>query len=278
MKALTAKGHSGDEREHYMKFNGMFAMALGLSLFGTGCATKKYVAKSIAPVEQRVGATETKDSDQDKTIAGHTTQLGEFDRELSQTKERVTTADAKATQAGDAARIADAKAAGAQTAADSAHQAADGARTFAEQGLTRLDQNMQAMNKFTMATSESVLFTINQDTLTDEGKAQLDTIAKQATGLDRYVIEVQGFTDKTGDATYNDSLSERRARNVARYLAAKYQIPVRSISVLGLGYAQPVADDATRDGRKMNRRVEVKLWVPGNNEATKTAASGIGGQ
>ena len=70
----------------------MLAMALGLSIIATGCATKKYVAKTIAPVEQRVGATETKDTDQDKTIAGHTTQLGEFDRELSQTKERVTTA------------------------------------------------------------------------------------------------------------------------------------------------------------------------------------------
>jgi outer membrane protein OmpA-like peptidoglycan-associated protein len=259
-----------------MRFNVTLATAIGLSILATGCATKKYVAKTIAPVEQRVGDRETKDVDQDKTIAGHTTQLGEFDRELSQTKERVTTADTKAAQAGDAAKAADQKAAGAQTAADSAHQAADGARSFAEQGLTRLDQNMQAMNKYTMTSTEAVLFGFNQDTLNDEGKAQLDTIANQAKGLDRYVIEVQGFTDKTGDATYNDSLSERRARNVARYLAAKYQIPVRSISVLGLGYAQPVADDSTRDGRKMNRRVEVRLWVPGN-ESTKSTAAGIGG-
>src|SRR4051812_31729239 len=119
-----------------MKFNGMMAMALGLSFLGaTGCATKKYVAKTIAPVESRVGATEAKDSDQDKTLTGHTTQIGEIDRELSQTKERVTTADNKATQAGEAAKAADAKAGQAQTAADSAHQAADGARTFAEQGL-----------------------------------------------------------------------------------------------------------------------------------------------
>lgn len=259
-----------------MKFNGMLAMALGLSIMGTGCATKKYVAKTIAPVEQRVSATEAKDTDQDKTIAGHTTQLGEFDRELSQTKERVTTADAKATQAGEAAKAADLKASNAQTSADQARQAADGAKTFAEQGLNRLDQNMQAMNKYTMSTSESVLFGFNQDTLTDEGKAQLDGIATKAKSLDRYVIEVQGFTDKTGDASYNDSLSERRARNVARYLAAKYEIPVRSISVLGLGYAQPVADDKTRDGRKMNRRVEVRLWVPGNQASTSSTAAGIG--
>jgi outer membrane protein OmpA-like peptidoglycan-associated protein len=260
-----------------MKFNAMLAMALGLSIAATGCATKKYVAKTVAPIEQRVGATEAKDTDQDKTITSHGTQIGELDRELSQTKERVTTTDSKATQAGEAAKAADMKASNAQTSADKAHQAADGARTFAEQGLNRLDQTMQSMNKYSMTTSEAVLFGIDQDTLNDEGKAQLDMIARQATGLDRYVIEVQGFTDKTGSATYNDSLSERRARNVARYLAAKYQIPVRSISVLGLGYAQPVADDATRDGRKMNRRVEVRLWVPGN-ESVKTTTAGIGGQ
>ena len=209
-----------------MKFNGMLAMALGLSIIGTGCATKKYVAKTVAPVEQRVGAVEAKDTDQDKTIASHGTQIGDLDRELSQTKERVTSVDTKATQAGEAARAADTKATNAQTAADSAHQAADGAKTFAENGLNKLDQNMQAMNKFSMATTEAVLFGFNQDTLTDEGKAQLDTIAKQATSLDRYIIEVQGFTDKTGDATYNDSLSERRAHNVA---SVTWQRSIRSL-------------------------------------------------
>ncbi len=243
---------------------GMLVGALGLSLLGTGCATKKYVVKTVAPVEQRVGGTESKNTEQDKTIASQGTQIGDLDRELSNTKERVTTADGKAGQALDAAHTADAKAAGAQTAADQAHQAADGAKSFAEAGFNRVDQNITAMNKFQMATSESVLFGFDQDKLTDEGKAQLDSIAKQAAGMDRFVIEVQGFTDKTGAAAYNETLSERRAQTVARYLAAEHQVPVRSISILGLGYAAPVADDKTRDGRKANRRVEVKLWVPGS--------------
>jgi OmpA-OmpF porin, OOP family len=83
---------------------------------------------------------------------------------------------------------------------------------------------------------------------------------------------VQGFTDRTGSATYNETLSEARAQAVARYLTNQSQVPIRSISMLGSGYALPVADDKTRDGRKMNRRVEVRLWVPGN-QATKTASS-----
>jgi flagellar motor protein MotB len=46
--------------------------------------------------------------------------------------------------------------------------------------------------------------------------------------------------------------------------------------MLGAGYARPVADDKTREGRKMNRRVEVRLWVP--QSASKTVASTGGAQ
>jgi OOP family OmpA-OmpF porin len=250
--------------------------AVALSLLGTGCATKKYVAKTIAPVEQRVSGTETKNQEQDKTIASQGTEIQDLDRDLSRTKEKLNDTDNKANQGLQAAKAADQKAADARTAADSAQQSANGAKTFAEQGLDRLGRTVDGMNKFQMAKNETVLFKVNSDKLTDEGKQQLDELAKQATGMDRYVIEVQGFTDKTGNATYNDMLSQRRAEAVARYLTNQYKIPVRNITMLGEGYAQPVADDKTRDGRKQNRRVEVKLWVP--ETASKMAATGPGPQ
>jgi len=260
-----------------MKTTGMMAIGLVLSLVGTGCATKRYVAKTVAPVEQRVGATESKDTEQDKAITKQGTQIECIDRDLSQTKEKLIDIDAKATRAGEAAKAADQKAGNAQQVADGARQAAGGARTFAEQGLNRLGQTVESMNKFQMAKSESVLFGFNQDTLSDEAKAQLGELGNQAKGISRYVIEVQGFTDKSGPATYNDILSERRAQAVARYLANQYQIPVRAIAILGSGYAQPVADDQLRDGRKMNRRVEVRLWVP-ESESSKTTPSNGGAQ
>jgi len=252
--------------------------ALGLSLLGTGCvATHKYVAKTVAPVEQRVSGTEAKNTDQDKQLASHTTEIADLDRDASQTKERLRDTDVKATQAGEAAKMADQKAGAAQQSADGAKTAADGARTFAEQGLTKLDQSMQAQNKYQVAKEDSVLFDFNKDTLTADAKAKLDDIAQQAAGMERYVIELQGFTDKTGSSTYNETLSEARVQAVARYLANQHQIPVRSISMLGAGYARPVADDKTREGRKMNRRVEVKLWVP-ESQGSKTVASSAGGQ
>jgi len=262
-----------------MKNTVIIATGLVASLLGTGCATKKYVAKTVAPVEQRVGSTENKNTEQDKTLATHGTQIEEADRDLSRTKEKLTDTDAKAVQAGQAARAADQKADGAKTAADGAQKSAEGARTFAEQGLDRLGKTVEGMNKYQMLKTEVVLFGFGKDTLTKEGKAQLDELAKQAAGMDRYVIEVQGFTDKTGNPTYNESLSERRAQTVARYLANQYKIPVRSISMLGSGYAQPVADDKTRDGRKQNRRVEVRLWVPETSSSgSRSVASNPGQQ
>jgi len=143
--------------------------------------------------------------------------------------------------------------------------------------MDKLGQKMDALNKFSMVKSETVLFGVDKDVLGADAKQSLDELAKQATTLDRFVIEVQGFTDKSGPAEYNNVLSERRAQAVARYLANQYNIPVRSITLLGQGYAQPVADDKTRDGRKQNRRVEVKLWVP-EASAEKTVASSAGAQ
>lgn len=252
-----------------------------LSFMGTGCvATHKYVAKTISPVESRVTATEQKNTDQDKTLADHSKDLDSLSTDLSRTKERVTDADAKAVAAGQAAQRAGERADNAQRSADGAQRAADGTRSFAERGLQRADQredviekNMVAMNKFQMTKSVTVLFPLNQAKLNDDAKAELDDLAKMTDGKDRYIIEVQGFTDKTGSALANEQLSQARAESVARYLVNEHKLPVRSITTLGSGYALPVADDKTRDGRKQNRRVEVRLFVPEATQPSNTVAT-----
>jgi outer membrane protein OmpA-like peptidoglycan-associated protein len=257
----------------------LFAGALALSLVGTGCATKKYVAQQVAPVESHVGAVESKNdaknADQDKTIADHGKQIGDMDRDLSRTKERLSDTDAKAVAAGQSAQAANQAASQANTAAGAAQRTADGARGAADQAqqnVTRLEHTMDAMNKFQMSKSVTVLFAVGQAKLTADGKKELDEFARQADGLQRYAIEVQGFTDKTGPPTLNESLSQARAEEVARYLANEHKIPLRSISTLGSGYALPVADDKTRDGRKQNRRVEVRLFVPEAGSGAATVA------
>jgi OOP family OmpA-OmpF porin len=248
-----------------MKLTAQLATIAALSLGVTGCATKKYVAQTVAPIDARVTSAETKNSDQDKQLADHGKNIEELDRSASRTREQLKDTDAKATAAGEAAAKADQK-------ADGAWKAADGAKMLAQQGLdanTQLARTVDAMNKYSVLKSETVLFKVNQANLTDDAKSQLQELAKSTDGLERYVVEVQGFTDKTGSPEINERLSQMRAQEVARYLANEYKIPVRSISLLGSGYALPVADDKTREGRKLNRRVEVRLFVPDAATATK---------
>ena len=260
-----------------MKTTITMAGAALLSFMGTGCvATHKYVAKTISPVESRVTATEAKNTDQDKELADHAKDLDGLSTDLSRTKERVTDADAKAVAAGQSAQRAGERADNAQKAADGAQRSAESAQTAADRGLQRddvIEKNMVAMNKFQVAKSITVLFPVNQFKLSDDAKADLDDLAKMTDGKDRYVIEVQGFTDKTGSALTNERLSAERADSVARYLANEHKIPVRSITTLGSGYALPVADDKTREGRKQNRRVEVRLFVPESIQTSNTVAS-----
>ena len=245
-------------------------LATGLVVvLSAGCATKKFVVKTVDPVQQRVAGAENRNSEQDKALGAHDAQFETVDRDLSRTKEKLGDTDVKATQAGEAAKAADQKAGVAQQSADQARQTADSA----VQGLGRLDHTMQGLNKFNMAKSEAILFAVNRDTLTEDAKTQLNDLANQVKSLNRYVIEVQGFTDKRGSSIYNEALSERRARAVARYLANQYQIPLRDIAMLGSGYAQPVGDDKTADGRKINRRVEVRLWVPEVEAKPSTGAT-----
>jgi len=255
-----------------MKLTAQLATIAALSLLGTGCATKKYVAQTISPIDALVTGTETKNADQDKQIAEHGKNIEELDR-ASRTREQLKDTDAKAVAAGEAAAKADQK-------ADGAWKAADGAKSLAQQGLdanTQLARTVDAMNKYQVLKSETVLFKVNQADLTDDAKSQIQELAKSTDGLDRFVIEVQGFTDKTGSPSINERLSQQRAQEVARYLANEYKIPVRSISLLGSGYALPVADDKTREGRKLNRRVEIRLFVPETASASKTVTTAKSG-
>jgi OOP family OmpA-OmpF porin len=71
-------------------------------------------------------------------------------------------------------------------------------------------------------------------------------------------VEVSGHTDATGADDYNQGLSERRANSVVAYLVSK-DIDAGRLSAVGHGESMPVADNATKDGRAQNRRVELNV-------------------
>jgi outer membrane protein OmpA-like peptidoglycan-associated protein len=239
----------------------MIAAGLALSLLGTGCATKKYVAKSIAPVEQRVTSAEGKNTEQDTKITANAAQIDSVDKDLSRTKERLTDTDAKVTAAAAAASAADAKAAAAANAAmtaDSKGQKGIETGTMAAKSVDTLREDVRN-GKFKMTKSDTVLFGFNRKNLSDEAKAQLDAFLQSLDGLSRYVVEIQGFTDKTGSPVYNDMLSQERAQAVARYLAT-HKVPLRNITMLGTGIAE--GDQKTRDERAQGRKVDLRIYVP----------------
>ena len=255
-----------------MKTSILLVSTLVFGLFGTGCvATRKYVGKTIAPVEQRVASAEGKNTEQDQKLTANSQQIESVDRDLSRTKERLNDTDTKATSAGAAAQAADAKAAAAGSAAQAADAkaaAADSKALTAQQGLVSLSRNVDGTLKYKELKSGTVLFGVNRRTLDDAAKAALDDIAKSVAGQDRFAVEIQGYTDKTGPAEYNEALSQDRAQAVARYFANQHKLPLRSITVLGSG--ESAGDQKTRDERAQARKVDVRIYVP--EVASVTAA------
>jgi len=257
-----------------MKTMTLMATGLVLSLVGTGCATKKYVAKTIAPVEQRVTGTEGKNSEQDQKLVTQGQQIEGVDRDLSRTKEKLADVDNKAGAAGEAARAANDAAKQADSKAQGAQSAAEGAQSTAQKsltGLSVLSRNVEGMLKYKELKSGTVLFGLGRRTLDAKAKAELDELAKSVGTADRFVVEIQGSTDKTGDVAFNEELSQARAAAVARYLATEHNIPLRAITVLGTGIA--TGDQKTRDERAQARKVDVRIYVPETATAATTASN-----
>ncbi len=234
----------------------MLAVALA-AVVSVGCATKKYVRETVAPVQQKVQDVEKKNVDQDSSLA-------KLDKAVSVADERAQGADSRA---GAAAR----EAARANEQAATANTAAVQARAMGEKGVARagevetsLNTRVGNLSNFRMASSSTVLFDLGMSVLTDAAKQELDGFAAKVGSEKNFEIEVQGFTDSTGDPQLNLELSRKRAAAVVRYLTLDKKIPLFRVQTLGYGEENPTSDNKTRDGRKENRRVEVRLYTAGS--------------
>lgn len=144
--------------------------------------------------------------------------------------------------------------------AEAEHATAEAARANA--GVDATNVRISNLDNFDLKTQTSVLFKVNSAELTPEAMAVLDKLAADAVNEDGYILEVAGFTDTTGTMTKNQALSHQRADAVVLYLTGVRSIPLRRIvTPTGYGSLKPVGDNATREGRIQNRRVEVNLLV-----------------
>ena len=106
-------------------------------------------------------------------------------------------------------------------------------------------------------TLEGVNFHHDSARLTDGSMAKLDDAVRILVRHPELVVEIAGHTDSQGAADYNQDLSQRRANAVRDYLI-KHGANAARLTAMGYGEAEPVADNGTRDGRAMNRRVELR--------------------
>jgi len=124
--------------------------------------------------------------------------------------------------------------------------------------LAQLNQVLQTRDtaRGLIVSMPDVLFDFNKYTLKPEARERLAKISGIVLAYPDLKLDIEGFTDSIGSDEYNQELSEKRAESVRGYLVSSGVKP-DSVSATGLGKANPVADNSTAAGRKLNRRVEM---------------------
>lgn len=103
---------------------------------------------------------------------------------------------------------------------------------------------------------KGVNFEFDRARLTANARVILDDVAVALMQVPDTAVEISGHTDSKGSDSYNQALSERRARSVRSYLIEQ-GVDGGRLSTRGYGEMQPIADNSTDDGRELNRRVEL---------------------
>ncbi|WP_033920292.1 OmpA family protein [Sphingomonas sp. 37zxx] len=111
-----------------------------------------------------------------------------------------------------------------------------------------------------------ITFAYDSANIQPQYRGTLDRVADVLSRYEQTYVDVYGHTDSTGSDSYNQGLSERRAASVSSYLAGRGVAQARMAS-RGYGESQPIASNATEEGRAENRRVEIKLVPITTNDA-----------
>jgi len=113
-----------------------------------------------------------------------------------------------------------------------------------------------------------IVFDFNSSTLRPAAQSNLADLAQILNKYPDTDILVEGHTDATGTNEHNLDLSMHRAQSVANYMTG-LQVLANRFKIMGYGEDQPIADNATAEGRQLNRRVEIAIYA---NDKLKDAA------
>jgi len=214
-----------------------------VTALGSSCATKKYVrnriGEGVTPLENRAGELE-------ETARRNTQDISRLNRDIQEVR----------------------------AMADHAQQQADRAASSAEQANTRVAGVEQSvsdiranLDKYTLKKTVTVFFDAGRSELLPETTEALDALAGQIKDRNGFLLEIEGFASSDGNPARNETLSQERCEGVRRYLADKHNVPIFRMSIIGMGVSRPVADNSTPEGRKQNRRVEVRLMTSSLSQA-----------
>ncbi|MEM7295015.1 MAG: OmpA family protein [Pseudomonadota bacterium] len=136
-----------------------------------------------------------------------------------------------------------------------------GARLDAQAAALRsqLDDRVQITNtgeELVVTMPQDILFAVDSASLRPDLQSDLGALAQNLNVYSDTTVDIIGHTDNTGDAGYNQSLSQRRASAVSQVLLTGGVAPNR-VRAFGRGEDAPVADNLTDAGRAQNRRVEI---------------------
>jgi outer membrane protein OmpA-like peptidoglycan-associated protein len=113
-------------------------------------------------------------------------------------------------------------------------------------------------DKIRLIMPSNITFANNQSSISPNFLPILDAVARVMNKYDKTFLAIDGYTDSTGDASYNFTLSEKRAESVKGYLMREGVMGQR-MHVTGYGATQPIASNDTAAGRAENRRVEITI-------------------
>jgi len=195
----------------------------------------------------------------------------DFAIEVAQ-QQRVLANKAAAQNAQSTANEAATAASSAQSSADQAQNSADQASLQAEAAgvvgladaaaIAAVDQRVSELDDYTIESENDVFFDRDSAVLKEDAKPALADLAKLAKSFHGYLIEISGYASNTLGSKTDQKLSEERAAAVARYFSEVQNIPMRRILMpVGYGSTHRLANNTDAVGRKLNRRVDVKVLV-----------------
>lgn len=104
----------------------------------------------------------------------------------------------------------------------------------------------------------NVTFAVDSTTIASNFNPVLADVAKVLNRYEKTTLMIEGHTDSTGNASYNQRLSENRAFSVRNHLISN-GVDQRRVTTIGYGESMPIADNNSEAGRQLNRRVELRI-------------------